>query len=206
MGCNTKNLICFMFHVPCSVKQKGVTLIELVVVLGVISIIISATVGIFTSFVRQQSRILSEQELLSQTSYALEYISRSVRDAVKDTSGSCTGTPSNYYTLSHFDSVSGSYQGVKVLSSDNVCHEFFLDADGILKEIKDGQIAQPILSGNFDIQYARFIISGDKTIASVSSSGLTQPRVSVSLSFKLQSGQQERERIIQTTIGLQIQN
>ncbi len=187
-------------------NQKGVTLVELVVVLAIVSIILSVTVGIFTSFIKQQARILAEQELLNQTSYALEYISRSVRDAVADSSGNCTGTSSNYYSLSHFDSVSGSYQGIKVFSKDTICHEFFLDTDGILKEIKDGQPSQSILSGKFSVQYIRFILDGDKSISSISSSDLVQPRVSISLDVKLQLNGEQQYKIIQTTVGLQIQN
>lgn len=186
--------------------NRGITLVELVVVLAVISIVVSATVGIFTSFITQQSRIVSEQELLNQTSYALEYVSRSVRAAIEDASGSCTGTSSAYYVLSHFNSTSGLYQGIKVLSEDNVCHEFFLDTDGIFKEIKDGGSAQPLLSGRFDIQYIRFIINGNKTIIDALSSDLIQPRISVSISVKMNSDREERERIIQTTMGLQNQN
>ena len=176
-------------------------MVELTVVLAVISIIISVTVGIFTSFVRQQSRILTEAELLSQTSYALEYISRSVRDALEDSSGSCTGTASNYYSLTHFDAIAGSYQGIKVLSKDTVCHEFFLDTDGILKEIKDGQAAQPIVSDKFNIDYIRFIINGDKAITSASSSDLMQPRVSISLDVVLQLNGVQQHKIIQTTVS-----
>lgn len=182
-------------------KSSGVTLVELVVVLAVISIIVSVTAGIFISFVNQQRKILAEQELLNQTSYTIEYIARSVRDAIKDTSGSCTGTVSNYYTLSHLDSTSGLYQGIKVLSKDNVCHEFFLDVDGSIKEIKNGQPSQPLLSNAFNIQYIRFIIDGNKSIASASASDTSQPRVSISLQVMSNINGQKEYKTIQTTIS-----
>jgi len=181
-------------------ENRGITLIELVVVLAVLSIVISTITGIFVSFLKQQSRILSEQEFLNQTSYTLEYIVRSVRTANQDTVGNCLGNTSYYYILTRFDATASAYQGIKVLSGDGVCHEFFLDTDGLLKEIKDGQSAQPILSGKFDIQYIRFIINGDKSISSVSLTDVIQPRVSVSLSVKELNGENQY-KVIQTTVS-----
>jgi len=209
MKYNSKNLICSMFHVPCSMKQKGFSLIELVVVLSIFLIIISVTVDIFISMVQQQKRILEEQELLNQTSYVEEYMSKALRTAVKDINGSCLGTIGYVYLLTHCNN--GTLQacnGVKFInqSDNNACQEFFLDditnpANPSLKQIKNGSLAQNILSDKFKIKYARFIVDGDKTLHFTFGSDLVQPRITILLDVQTQTGGILQEKIIQTTIS-----
>jgi len=182
-------------------KSNGTTIIELVVVLAVFMIIIEVTFSIFISIVKHQKRILVEQEVLNQTSYITEYISRTVRDAVKDTTGGCLLDSSRIYLLTHYDSLAGFYGGIKFVTKDNVCQEFFLDTDGVLKEIKNAQAPQNILSSKFKIKYVRFIINGDKSLSIASFSDAVQPRVTMALDIEVQTGLTQQEKIIQTTIS-----
>jgi len=62
---------------------RGFTLIEIMVSITVFSIIISSIAGIFVTSIREQRRTLNSQILLDQTSYVLEYTSRSLRMARK---------------------------------------------------------------------------------------------------------------------------
>ena len=189
-------------------ENRGVTVIELVVVLAVFMLIISVTVSIFILIVQQQRKILTEQAFLNQASYAIEYMSRSLRDGIKDAPGNCLGASfaGYYYLLTHFDSVDGFYQGVKFITKDNICQEFFLDTNSVLKEIKNGQSAQNILSGKFKIKYVRFIINGDKNLTGASENDSVQPRVTISLDIQFQTNSNQQERIIQTTISQNILN
>lgn len=184
-------------------KQKGITLVELVVVLAVFSVIIGVTAGIFNSFISQQRRILAEQELLSQTSYAVERITRQLRDSSEDVSGACLGGSfiGYYYSLSNFDSINNFYQGVRVLTKDGDCYNFFLDTDGILKEVKNGSNPEAILSDKFNVSHVRFVVNGDKTLNGTSSSNLVQPRISVSIKLQFEVNGVQEEKIIQTTIS-----
>lgn len=180
--------------------SAGLTLIELVVVLAIFMLIIGVTVSIFISIVQHQERVLVEQESLNQTSYIEEYISRTIRSAVKDIAGSCLN--SGYiYLLTHYNSSAGFYGGIKFVTKDGVCQEFFLDTDGILKEIKNGQVPQGILSSKFAIKYVRFIVDGDKSLNSVSGNNKVQPRVTIVLDIKTQTSLDQQEKIIQTTIS-----
>jgi prepilin-type N-terminal cleavage/methylation domain-containing protein len=177
-----------MKHKAYSMKQSGFTLVELVVVLALFMLIISVTVGMFISIVQHQKRILSQQDLLSQMSYVQEYMSRSLRSAARDAAGDClfdgqTSYPGSIYLLTHYNQERGMYQGIKFISKDNVCQEFFLDSgDGLLKEIKDGGAPQAMVSGKFTMSSAVFIV-GDTS----------QPRVTMAFTIENQ--------IFQTTVS-----
>jgi len=170
-------------------KSTGVTLIELVVVLAIFMITISVTLSIFLSTIKQQKGILTEQELLNQTSYITEYMSRTMRAAIKDTIGSCIVNPmpgKGIYTLTHYDSMTGFYNGIKFLTENNICQEFFRDTDGFIKEIKNGQTPQKILSSKFNVKYLRFIINGNKNINIAFDQDSKQPRITFVLDITTQ--------------------
>lgn len=193
-------------------KSRGVTLIELIVVLAVFVFIILVTMSIFISIIRRQRGILTEQELLNQASYATEYMSRTIRDGIKDTTGDCLPSGGDIYLLTYYDDASGFYNGIKFITKDNVCQEFFLSG-GVLTEAKDGGSSQNILSDKFTIKYFRFIINGDKSLNKASESDLIQPRITFVLNIQkppppppLPPGpppppDNQKEIIIQTTVS-----
>lgn len=187
-------------------NDKGVTIIELVVVLAIFALMIIATASIFISAIQQQKGTLRDQELLNQVDYVIEYMSRTMRMAVNDTNGDCLGPDyAGYdYVLTHFDSSSGFYQGIKFSSSYDGCHEFFLDTDGILKSLRPDDIyniLSPSQFNNFTIKYIRFIINGDKAWSSNPPSSLFQPRVTIALDVLTNTASSPREKIFQTTIS-----
>jgi len=181
------------------VLSRGVTLVELIVVLAVFVFIILVTVSIFTSIIRDQRGILTEQELLNQTSYVTEYMSRTIRAAIKDTTGNCLSSSGDIYLLTYYDLASGFYNGIKFITENNICQEFFLDTDGVLKEMKNGGSSQNILSDKFEIKYVRFIINGDKSLDVASESDSIQPRVTFAINVKVQTPLGQKEKITQTT-------
>ncbi len=198
---------CSMFHVPCSMKQRGVTLVELVVVLSVFMFIIGITTTIFLSIFSQQKRILQAGEALNQSSFAMEYISRAARMSIADTAGTClvdgnmVAYPGGFYLLTHYDSASGFYRGVKLLANDAICQEFFMDQDGVLKEIKNGGVAQNLLSGRFTLAYMQFIINGDKNLVSASENDSIQPRLSMVVKLQLQNDGILKDKVLQTSVS-----
>lgn len=187
-------------------SQQGLTLTELVVVLAVFAMLITLAANIFASLIQHQRRMVQEQALVGQASYALEYISRALRAAEKDQTGSCLiegGVPhAGYqYWLTRFDASTGFYRGIKVINQSNnaSCHEFFLDNDGVLKEIKNGSAAQPLLSDKYTVKYARFVINGNKALQGALPSDLFQPRITILLDVLVPNTSQEK--ILQTTIS-----
>ncbi len=110
-------------------KSSGFTLVEILVAMAIFSIVTGVAIGVFATAMKLQRKILAEQQVLDQTSYALEYMSRAIRMAKKDLTGSCltsAGAKNNYET-------DGSR--IRFLNYMNKCQEFFSQG-GQLKEQK----------------------------------------------------------------------
>lgn len=118
----------------------------MVVVMAIFVFVITAVFGIFLSVVQSQRRVISEQQLLSQVSYIQEYMSKALRMATVDTSGSCLGSNNigYIYLLTRYNTTSGLFQGIRFYNqTDDTCEEFFLDNTTnpyvpVLKELKSG--------------------------------------------------------------------
>ena len=167
-------------------KNKGFTLVEMLVSILIFSIIIGAATGVFVSAIKLQRYSLTHQQLLDQTSYAMEYMSRAIRMAQKDTVGGCTDGK-NYKVIDE--------NHLKFMSYNSVlygCQEFFLEGNQ-LKTKNDNLSTLPLISPNFRVTSLKFSVSGDE-------SG-KQPRVTVFMEVQGEgSGSQPRLRI-QTTIS-----
>ncbi len=210
-------------------NQKGFTLIELAVVMAVFLFVVGAIITIFISIVRQQRRVLAEQEILSQISYAQEYMSKALRMAIRDDSGDCLGQDNEgyVYMLTRYDAVAGIFRGIKFInrSDSGSCQEFFFDYDNslehlVLKELKnsnDNLNAVPLTSSDLNITFAKFALNGSDGSVSVpdpstwkscvssekcgaSDQDLVQPRVTILMGAKI-SNNDDQEDIIQTTVS-----
>lgn len=186
------------------------SLVEVVVVLAIFLFVIDAVIGLFVVQVRQQKNVLKDQDVLNQIDYDLEYLSRAIRLAIKDSSGCLSNNL--IYSLTHIDNAPGFYQGIKFFSTyDNACHDVYLDSDGILKELKSTNpsgLAVPILAPNdfntFSIKYARFILDADPSLGSyppLLNPTPPQPRVTIAMSVLIPTDLGQKERIFQTTVS-----
>jgi len=70
--------------------QKGFTLLELMIAMTLFIVVIVSFMGLFMSAISQQQKNLEKVAILNNASYLLEYISRAIRMAEKDTSASFT--------------------------------------------------------------------------------------------------------------------
>lgn len=204
--------------------SKGFTLIELIVVMAVFLFVIGTSISIFISIIQHQRRILAEEELLNQTSYVIEYMSKALRMAKADTSGDCltddlgVSHPEYVYLLTRPDSKTGFYRGIKFInqSDNNACQEFFLDDTGetsVLKEKKEyvpyailgDESAIALTSEKIKINSLRFGINGlDGSIRGtdyVSDSDASQPRITILLDVESGTGASEAAKKIQTTVS-----
>lgn len=223
-----KKSIYSMSHIPCFMR-RGFTIVEMIVVMALFMFVIGAGISVFVSMISDQKKVLSEQQLLNQVSYAKEYISKALRAAKTDLSGNCLFDGGGYiYLLTHYDDVSGYYKGIKFInqSNDDICQEFFLDGNGtsenpyILKEIKNGGEPVALISDNFKINDIKFSVNGgDGTRSGTPTyndgSGCTdiepcgayecsdelcvQPKVTTILSVQISDNQPEK--IFQTTVS-----
>lgn len=165
------------------------TLIEVLVSISIFFLFIATPFGFFTTSLKSQKKALASQELIDNTSYALEYISRALRMAKKDLSGSCIARNLNYQ-------VSREGRGIKFKNYQDNCQEFFIDQNGILKENKDGS-ENYLISSNLKADSFNVRLNGQ------AADDNTQPSVTIFLDIKGKavSFDMQPEIKIQTTVS-----
>lgn len=170
-------------------KNRGFTIIEMLVAMAVFSLVIGTTIGIFVWAVKAQRRALAHQQLLDSTSYIMEYMSRAIRMARKDDlDGDCLiGTKVNY-------EITHGGQGLKFKNYDNECQEFYL-LDGRLRENIDGIDDLPLTASNFTVNSFKIDPSD-----SWDQDDTDQPRVTIYLEIQ-PKGTDEPKIKLQTTIS-----
>ncbi len=167
---------------------RGFSLIEIMVAAMIFSIIVAVSIGLFVSAIQAQKYILNYQQLLSQTSYALEYMSRSLRMAKKD-NGSCVN--GNY-------EVSLAGDSIKFLNNNNnECWKFYLYTNGDERKlmVERSGTSYDLTSDDLRVNSFKILLTGD-------SSG-QQPRVTIFLDIQGAKGVNSHfPRIkVQTTIS-----
>lgn len=170
-----------------SKKQKGFTLIELLVSLAVFSLVLSMSTGVFVFSLKSQRKSLATQELLDQSSYALEYISRSLRMAQKDLTGECIAAKTNYYVerddLDYFSRlVFKNYEGE--------CQEFAWEG-GQLIERKAGA-ENLLLADKFLVNWFDVFLTGEGQGDNL------QPKVTFAFDLR---GEDQANIQVQTTVS-----
>jgi prepilin-type N-terminal cleavage/methylation domain-containing protein len=174
--------------------EKGFTLVELLVAMGIFSVIIGAISGIFIIGLRQQRITLVNQAISDQISFSLEFMGRALRVAKKELSApTCLSQNGLNYEITR------SGAGLKFINhlENDSCSEFFLE-QGQLKYIKN--TAQPVpvtlTSSKLEISSLKFNLSG------ASQSDNLQPLVTIFMEIKgkgeIESSQKMR---IQTSIS-----
>lgn len=192
--------------------NKSYTLIEILVAVSIFTIVIAAPTGFLVGSLKGQQKALASQKLLDNTSYTLEYISRALRMAKKDTIGSCISPldSTNYrnYEKTDFRELNGigySGSGIKFKNYQEVCQEFFLDETGghetkdQLMESKNG--TAPVALTSDELEVVSFKIGPDD---GWDQNDNDQPRVTLFLEIKGGKGQRPELRPlikIQTTIS-----
>ncbi len=170
-------------------SPTGFTLPEVLVAIVIFLMVVGSASTLMISAAAAQRRALAVQELVSQTSYLSEYMSRQIRQARKETNQGCLSQQGRSYDLTH-----GS-QGLKFINSVNQCHEFFLDG-GRIKEIR-GMQEQYLTPDDTLVTALNFFISG------ATDADTLQPKASVF--FNLQTKGERPESVsslsLQTTIS-----
>lgn len=181
----------------------GFTLIELIIVMAVFLFIIGVAIGIFISIVKNQKKVLAQQQLLNQISYVEEYMSKALRMAKTAEDSSCLNSFGDIYNLTNFDSETGFYKGIKFInhSNNDACQEFFWDKEeGVLKESINNSQGTALTFSNIEIESVKFVINGDNTTTASNSDGI-QPKVTILMKIKIAKDTQEPSKTIQTTIS-----
>jgi len=148
--------------------KKGFTLIELLITITVFSLITVTSLQLFSSAFKEQRKTLARTYLLSEASYATEYISRALRMAKKDLDGVCISAKHNFTLPSQDHVIFMNYNGE--------CQEFFLE-NNLLKVKKFG-VSQSLIPSNLFVENLKFEILGE------SQDDTLQPRVTFVLLLK----------------------
>ena len=193
--------------------SRGYSLIEILVAVAIFTIVVAGPTGFFVSSLKGQIKSLASQKLLDNTSYTLEYISRSLRMAKKEIGCSDINDPTTCPCLKtqgygfNYENPDGDISAIRFINYNGECQEFFWDKndnrldknDNRLKESKNGATPVALTSEELEIISLKFNLSGE------SQDDTDQPRVTLFLDLKGGKGQKRPELRpeikIQTTIS-----
>ncbi|MEX2008159.1 MAG: prepilin-type N-terminal cleavage/methylation domain-containing protein [Candidatus Spechtbacterales bacterium] len=178
--------------------EKGFTLIELVVALGVFSIVMMIAFGAFLGALRAQRVTFAEHSVSQETRFALEFMSRQLRVASQDGGGggSMVCLDASNSTPRVFDVGAGEIQ---FLNGREECVRFFFD-DGtgtIRYENPAGGTAYDLTSPTgVTVESLQFTIRGNTNADD------EQPRVMINLTARGLGGEEEEAARLttQTTV------
>ena len=121
-------------------NEKGLTLVEILVVIGIFAGLTTLISGIFLANHEMQRRTMAIQKTIGEMSYAIEYMGRAIRMAQNDHEGECLvegieeGKEGFTYGIPK-DDEGDEQQGIQFIDYQENCIKFFLDEDeGIIKK------------------------------------------------------------------------
>ena len=181
--------------------KKGFTLVEVLVSITIFTVISVGLVNIMVVAVWNQKRILQNQKLLDEASYALEYMTKSVTMAKIDTSGNCTGSANTNFGYSSSPS-SITFLAYNTPLSAYRCRRFLLSGvGGSLQEQWSSDdtnasfsSATSITSSKVKVDKLTFGITGDTV-------GM-QPKVTIMLNMEANTTLTDNPQItVQTSVS-----
>ncbi len=180
------------------IQNKNFTLVEMLVAAGIFSVILVIVSTMIVSAIKTQRKSLATQELIDQTSYVMEYMSRALRMAKKDLTltGECITRGTNYTTPYGNSSI-------RFLNYENKCQEFFRTGGGQIVERKStnnkaANLQSSIALTSANLNVIRFSVGPDSSIRGWSQTDTLQPRVTIYLDI---NGKEGTNIKIQTTIS-----
>ncbi len=178
----------------------GFTLIELLVAMAIFSTVMGIITGIFITGIRQQKMALDSQIVLDQTSYALEYMSRALRFAKKEISGTACLSNDGLNVEKTRDG-----SGIKFINhlQGDDCQEFFREDNQIKYRRKINQPEEntlPLTSVKLEVASLKFDLAGEWQGDALNPDNL-QPRVTIFSEIK-SAGASGQPQKIQTSISL----
>jgi len=152
-------------------SSAGFTLVEILVAVSVFVIVMTLATGLFAHVLRNHRKTLAYQEVFSQTSFIMEYMTRGIRMAKKQRTDidpmdpRCIPVGHNYElvggNLSHLRFIKWDY-----LENTYICYEFFREWDSInetyrLMKKRGVAVPVPLTSSKLEVTALRFNIIGD---------------------------------------------
>jgi len=139
-----------------SQSKQGFTLVELLVAVAIFSLIVGGVVNILSSTFAVQRRSLASQELVGQTSFVAEFMSRALRQAQKEFSApTCLSGNGDNYELFDADT------RIRFIDRDGDCREFYEDGGKIKERDVLSSTESDLTSADLTVQTLKFYISGE---------------------------------------------
>lgn len=155
-------------------NENGLTMIELIVAIGIFSLVIGMTIGIFVLAITTQRRITALKNVNDNVRFTIESMAREIK------------------TGKNFSSIGGS------LSFNNANGEavvYRLNASIIEKSSNGGTNYSAVTGPEVTINYLNFYLMGQ-----LASDGL-EPRITITIGATSQAGNQSANLKVQTTIS-----
>ena len=188
-------------------NEKGLTLVEILVSVGVFSGLLTLVAGIFVANFQMQRRTMAMQKTIGELSYAIEYMGRAIRMAQNDYDNECLveDDPELTYGIPQ-DELGAEQQGIQFIDYKDECIKFFLDQDeGIIKkgvmDDSDNWTNYELTSGI--LNFNNFETSRNVTPDEPEKFHVDQPAVTLLLDVETMRGQSDQvlwDANIQTTI------
>jgi len=172
--------------------KKGFTIPELLVAIALFSLIAGAGTNLLFSAIDAQRRSLAGQEMVSQASFIMEYMTRALRQAKKELvdPGLCLSSGSGY----NYEITDTGEGGVRFINAQNNCQEFYLES-GTVWEVINEDLPKNLTANDFTVTQFSFVLQGESQDLD-----LLQPRVTLLLALESVSSPESDLRL-QTTIS-----
>lgn len=180
-------------------KSKAFTMVETLVSICLFGFISVVLINVFVMAIKAQSRILQNQELMDQSTYALEYMGKILRVAQKDLTGDCTGTAGESYGTAIADSIT--FVAYDTAEEEYRCRQFILDGT-VIKERRSSDetsanlgTAQEMTSSKVKVEGLTFAVTGDASGDSI------QPKVTIMIKMESNVSPNPPQITIQTSVS-----
>ena len=198
----------FMFFKFKKLNKKGFSLIEILVSVGLFAVIIVACSKLFALTIAGQRFTLRFQDVLNETSYVMEYMSKAIRMGKKELNCASKSDPSSCNCLQNkgygynYEINEGKNQ-ITFVNYNQRCQRFYLDVgEGVIKEalansaagLTDSANIADLTSDDLLINSFKFNLFGDGQYNNY------QPRVTMFLDVERQ-GEEHTEVKVQTSVS-----
>ena len=183
-------------------NKKGYTLIEIIVAIGIFSMLMIFVMGIFKSIMEGQRSAISSQNIQENLRYSFEVMSREIRAAKGNHSGSeCVPISPGYYKVYNTNSLDNPPDSGNILyfkNKDDDCVIYATTTDNQIK-IKRGLNEMIVTPDEVEIKKFDFFVADDKADAFHSQ----QARVTFVIEAEIKGGKDIHKQNIkmQTTVS-----
>ncbi|HMO77929.1 MAG TPA: type II secretion system protein [Candidatus Paceibacterota bacterium] len=203
-------------------QRQGFTLIEMIVSLGIFSIVVTTAVGAMLILISTNRQLQSEQSVMTNLSFALDTMTREIRTGYNYYCANDASSPSGFFTGNGHEDIgpdvqdcpSGrgntSQQGVSFYEGGNsltgattnrVLYYFDNNTKSLYRRLGNGS-PQSIVSSGLSIIDAQFYVTGAYSVGAVPAN-YEQPTVTIYLAAQ-DANDASRTYYLQTTVTQRI--